>query len=241
MPKWGGLLALGGPFPFNLWWGLVTLGFWATLRRHPRLLTIVAWGALYLLGYSLLGVSAQPWYQYPLLLIANLMAGMGLIALIGWSARLRWPAVVRGSVAALLVAACTIALAVPTVRWIGRRKPPPYAASYHRMASWFHENTHANDSVAYIEIGYLGFYSDNRIVDLAGLLDRETAEHVARRDFSWAFWRARPDYYVHVPEFNWALGVIRKDPRFSRWYQPVVSMPGKLKHKLVIFKRIGTR
>jgi hypothetical protein len=241
MPHWGGPLALGGPAPFNLWWGLVALGLWATLRQHQHLSTLVAWGWLYVLGYALLGVAAQAWYQYPLLLVANLMAGIGLVQLLGWSARLRCPAAVRRSAAALLVAACTIALAMPTARWIRERRPPSYAESYHRLARWFHDNAPASASVAYIEIGYLGFYSDNRIVDLAGLLERETAEHVARRDFAWAFWRARPDYYVHVPEFDGLLGAIPRDPRFRQWYRPVARMPGKLKHELVIFRRIGRR
>jgi hypothetical protein len=241
MPRWGGPLAVGGDAPFNLWWTLVALGLATTLRLRRRWAALLAWAALYVLGYTLLGVGAMGWYQHPVLLTATLMAGLGLVELLTWGRRLPLSAPVKLVAAVAVVAVVTGASAAPTIRRIRQPRPVPYAENYARLGHWFREHTPVGASVAYLEIGYLGFYSDNKIIDLAGLLDREVAAHVAVGDFAWAFWQAQPDYYVYAPDFGLALARISQNPRFSREYRPLVRMPGKSEHELVIFQRVPGR
>lgn len=90
--------------------------------------------------------------------------------------------------------------------------------------------------MAYIEIGYLGYYTDNRIIDLAGLTLPDLVPHIAEGDFAYGFWHYTPDYYVYLPEFDWALGNIRANPEFDRQYQPVVTLPGPSESDFVIYR-----
>ncbi|MCB0080687.1 MAG: hypothetical protein KDE47_07155, partial [Caldilineaceae bacterium] len=81
--------------------------------------------------------------------------------------------------------------------------------TYRALTDWLRTNTTAQESVAYIEIGYLGYFSQNRIVDLAGLVDPAVTAHIASDGFSWGFEAYHPDYYVDNPAFDWALGDLR--------------------------------
>jgi hypothetical protein len=73
------------------------------------------------------------------------------------------------------------------------------APIYTAIADWLNHNTQPEDSIAYLEIGYLGFYSQNRIVDLAGLTDPLIASHIAKDGFTWGFWHYQPKYLVFNP------------------------------------------
>ena len=108
------------------------------------------------------------------------------------------------------------------------------------LSRWFRENTKPDESIAYIEIGYLGYYTDNRIIDLAGLVLPDVTPHVAKGDFAWAFWHYKPDYYIHMQDFNWALASIRADPAFDNMYRPVASLTGGpvFRSDFVIYKRV---
>ena len=84
----------------------------------------------------------------------------------------------------------------------------------------------------------MGYYTDNRIVDLAGLVTADIVPHVAQGDFAWGFWRYEPDYYVYLPDFDWALASIRSDPRFDREYHSIAVLPGPGQTDFVIYKRL---
>ncbi|MDO8969559.1 MAG: hypothetical protein Q7U74_02660, partial [Saprospiraceae bacterium] len=111
--------------------------------------------------------------------------------------------------------------------------------SYTALAQWFRENTESSASIAYIEIGYLGYYTNNRIIDLAGLTLPEIVPHIANKDFAWGFWHYRPDYYIYLSDFDWALGSIKSDPRFEEQYKPIATLSGPREANFVIFKQIN--
>lgn len=90
--------------------------------------------------------------------------------------------------------------------------------------------------MAYHEIGYLGYYSDNRVVDLLGLIDPEIAPNVAALDFSSAFWSRRPDYFVHLAGSRFLAGIVRH-PEFGLAYRPVAQLPGYDGQGLTVYRR----
>jgi hypothetical protein len=113
----------------------------------------------------------------------------------------------------------------------------PRAESYVNLAEWFRVNTRPEDSIAYLEVGYLGYYTSNRIIDLAGLIMPDVVSHVAEDGFDWAFWYYQPDYYVHLPDFDWALGGIINVSAFKRSYKSVVNLPGPRDTDFTIYEK----
>jgi hypothetical protein len=109
------------------------------------------------------------------------------------------------------------------------------APSYLALCQWIEENTRPSQSIAYVEVGYLGYFTDNRIIDLMGLTTPDIASHIARRDFAWGFWHHEPDYFVYRQDFDWALGQIRADPRFEHQYDSVATLPGPGEADFIIY------
>ena len=67
---------------------------------------------------------------------------------------------------------------------------------YERTGEWLKVNTRPADRIGYLEIGYLGYYSQRPIIDALGLVTPEVASHIASGDFSWAYATYRPEYII---------------------------------------------
>jgi hypothetical protein len=81
-PSWGKQLTWGR-FPFvNLWWILVLIGLITVVVQKRKWLFFLIWILAYIGGYSILGVSAYAWYQLPIVFVANILLGLGLITCI---------------------------------------------------------------------------------------------------------------------------------------------------------------
>ena len=127
-------------------------------------------------------------------------------------------------------------LSKPTINVILNYGGDPRAESYLELSKWIREHTQPHESIAFIEIGYLSYYTNNRIIDLAGLTIPDIVRHVADGDFSWGFWHYRPDYYVYLPDFDWALASIKINPKFEQCYQPVATLVGPRDTDFTIYK-----
>jgi hypothetical protein len=237
VPSWGRSFAVQA-LPFiNVWWLVVLIGLADSVLRRRQWLLFVGWISLYILGYTILDVSAYWWYQLPILFVLTLLFGLGLVR----SVELLFKHIRRRTLAlglsTILVVVLLLAMAIPTVRATLRYTGDPRGESYTVLGRWFRDHTAASDSVAFIEIGYLGYYADNRIVDLTGLVTPDITPHVGEGDFAWGFWQYQPDYYVSLPDFDWALASIMADPRFAQQYQPVATLPGPRETDFVIYQR----
>jgi len=238
IPNWELQFAIGHHPGLNLWWGLVLLGAFHIAARNPRWLLFPAWAALYIAGYAALGVPDSTTYQAPVHFVALIVSGFGFVALIHFALRLKGSLRIVSVCGAVAAVAGFLYVMIPYRAALHLQARGDWTApTYTQMGLWFHDNTQPSQSVAYIEIGRLGYYSGNRIIDLAGLLDPEVARHVARRDFAWEFYRALPDYYVHLADFDWALKDIRANPEFGKRYEPVAGMPSPTKSDFVIYAR----
>jgi hypothetical protein len=65
----------------------------------------------------------------------------------------------------------------------------------------------------------------------------EVVPHVVEDGFDWAFWYYQPDYYVHLPDFEWAVGEIINAPAFRRSYKTVANLPGPRDTDFTIYKK----
>lgn len=239
LPRWGNSFALGG-LPFvNFWWVVVIIGFIDVLLRKRRWLILLVWVILYILGYTLLNVSAAYWYQLPILFVQNLLFALGIIKIIEFLTQKIKPRNLAWGVSILFTILMIVILSVPTFNGILEYQGDSRGESYSALSQWFYENTEPSESIAFIEIGYLGYFTDNRIIDLAGLVLPDVIPHIAEGDFEWGFWKYEPDYYVYLADFDWALADIRADSRFGQEYQPVATLSGPRETDFIIFERIN--
>jgi hypothetical protein len=239
MPLWGKSFTIE-VLPFvNFWWGIVLIGFIDVLLRKRRWLILVGWITLYISGYILLDVSAYWWYQLPILLVLNLFFGLGIIKIVEILNRYIKPHNLSLGISVLFTSVLVFVLAKPTFNAMLTYQGDARGESYTALSRWFYEHTNSSESIAFIEIGYLGYYTDNRIIDLAGLVLPDVVPHIAEGDFAWSFWQYKPDYYVYLPDFDWALAGIRADPRFNQQYQPVATLRGPRETNFIIYELIS--
>ena len=72
---------------------------------------------------------------------------------------------------------------------------------YREAAAWMRSHGGADASLAATEIGYLGYFTDLRVVDLHGLIHPAVQGRMERRDYSW--WQALEPRFVVVHEPPW--------------------------------------
>lgn len=158
-----------------------------------------------------LRIPAYPWYyalpMYTLLVLASLGADVGLSALA------KWP-----TVRVLAAATTAVVFVVAGLRFMADG-PDAYRADYVAVGQWLRDNTDPQATVAAMEIGKIGWYSQRDMVDYLGLLDSQANEAVARADFLWWPSHYQPDYWV-------TQGVFVDEPFFrspclQRSFEPV--------------------
>jgi hypothetical protein len=247
IPEWSRWLApsiVPNTLPFlSLPWFLVAIGIISTVRKKRKWLIFLSWGMAYIVGYTLLGVAAYPWYRLPVTFILQILLALGLIASVEFTSELSNRhgmklRIVGRAASTVLVGIVIAAIGMQSIDRALEYPSDPRRESYLGLCNWIRENTQPSESIAYIEIGFLGYYTDNRIIDLAGLTTPEITPHVADGDFAWGFWYNEPDYYIYLPDFDWALAGIQADPRFSQQYKQIATLRGPREADFTIYKRV---
>jgi hypothetical protein len=236
-PTWGRQLWLAGMPLLNLWYALVVFGLVVAVRSARPLLVPVAWTACYVIGYSALGVAGYPWYGLPVLFTLSLLFGLGLAAAVGFVSRLPFRHHAAVIAATVLTAVVIARLATPTVRTAIATEPSERKIAYRELAHWLDGHAEPRHSIGYHEIGYLGYYTDLRIVDLMGLVTPDVTPMVAEGDFAWGFWHHRPDYFVHLEGSGFQTAIV-SDPRFAAGYRTVVRLPGFNARSLTVYRHV---
>jgi hypothetical protein len=206
---------LGWFVVWDVWWLnpyliFVGLGLIWAARRARILLALVLWGALYLGAYAILNPSPYWWYRQHVVFVMQALAGVGIAGawIIARSRATKLRRVAATLCGLVLVAGLLYpAWSVTAGRfssYLGDRRGPAYRA----VAEWLNDNTSPEERVAFMEVGYLGFYTSNNIVDLVGLTDPEIARNLANGGYAWGFWHYAPEYYVQDELFDWAVGSI---------------------------------
>lgn len=199
-----GFLALAESYATQWQWLLKSIlafvGLFPLLKRFQSWVFLIAWSALYFLGFSLLGVSAYFWYYAPLIPGFLILTGLGaetvlnkLHALVP-QYRQVIPLVALLFVGFLLIADLNSLLAL-------RQQRDPRYEIYRAAGVWLQQNTPEDALTAALEIGILGYYAQRPMIDFAGLLQPAVARQlVGDRDYEAAaiftLEQYHPDYLV---------------------------------------------
>jgi hypothetical protein len=206
---------------------LLALALWAVaeaVRRRRsipggRLAAVLGfWLLAHEAAYRLLGVPFAPWYHVPL--VNGFLAAAALGALLLASRFL------RGTVLPVIAAAVLLLpVLIPSGIWVTRqwgRPPDPRWAGYVEAARIIRQT---GGSVAAVEIGFLGYFSDTPVLDLMGLVSPAALEARQRGDLAGLVARQRPDYLLDVALFRpQVLAPILADPRIAAEYQEVAVL-----------------
>jgi hypothetical protein len=185
-------------WPYLLEAGLAGIGiafmFW---RARPWAL-FLAWTMLYFLAYSALGVSSYYWYYAPLVPGFIMLLGLGVsgISKILTSSRTK-PFYNIITVAFLLLIVLAQAYELGKLRL----RPDNRLVIYEVVGEWLRAQTPPDASVGTLEVGIIGFYSQRRMIDFAGLIQPEVSNqlttHTTYEDAAlWAVEHYHPDYLV---------------------------------------------
>jgi hypothetical protein len=220
-PRLGmGLLFFGG------------VGIGEVRHRLRPLLPLVAWTALYLLAF--LRAPNFTWYYVPALPGLIVLGVAGLCALgrplLTWTVgKSRGQ---RGLVLAVHGLAVTGVLGVAGVdlndqrEFINRTHGPEVAGTYRAIAQWLRESTAPTARVGIPEVGYVGFFSDRRVLDLAGLCSPEVIPYLRKRAYEAVVQDFRPDYMVLTTERHRPIhNAISNSPWFRAHYVERARFP----------------
>jgi hypothetical protein len=172
----------------------IALGLLYALLADRRWLTLVAYTVIYTAGYTLLNVPVAEWYYAPLTPGLILLAALGVGAFADSISHITHYALRFTPV--VIVAAIGALLLIPEYRastQLIAQGPDWKALAYPVVGRWIRDNTAPTISLATIDIGHLGYYSQRRIVDMAGLVQPDVAGHIAQGDFNYAVRAYNPD------------------------------------------------
>lgn len=137
-----------------------------TRSLAPALIWTVCWFGLFATAKLIL----FGWYLVPPLPIYLAIAAFGFIECVQWVAGAIHP------IRRWLPAACCMAIVIGSAsalpglqRWLSRVQADEDA--FRRpVGEWLRDHTHAGDTIMVESIGYIGYYSQRRILDAAGLV-----------------------------------------------------------------------
>lgn len=138
--------------------------------------------------YFAVGIPAYAWYYalptYSLLVFASVGFDSG-IRLLTTQPMVRLASVATLA-AILVIAGLQLSITSPTRDRI----------DFEEVGAWLRENTQPSSTIAAMEIGKIGWFSQRQMVDYLGLLDSGANGAVARGDFLWWPSHYQPDYWV---------------------------------------------
>jgi hypothetical protein len=232
---------------------LSVLGVLASFWKGRGWLPFFAWIVAQTAGYLALDLPFYHWYIAHIGLGLSVLAALG-VALpmwvdssdMGWSdvrvalRRCRYPPLAR-TLGFAFVSLCLLLVAVSSVRaaesyHIGM--PNPCNRIYVKTGRWLAGHTPPDSSVAYLEIGQIGYYSRRPIVDVLGLVTAGAAQRVAKNDFLWVYLAYQPDYIIYNAIFDNWIGAVLDQSWFQEAYHRVkrIRDPG-YPTRLIIFEK----
>lgn len=176
---------------------LAAIGTAASLQARRWLaLFLLAWAAVYTLGIEWANPLVFQRYSLHLLFVAQALAAMGLAAITAAAVRSRWPA--RTAWTVIVGASCAWMLianerAFSTLREGSGTKLAPESRA---LCRWFNTHAEPQRSIALDGIGYPGYFTPNRIIDLSGMLDPGVVELVREGGIESSLQQMAPDFVV---------------------------------------------
>lgn len=182
-------------------------GIVIALARKVHWWPILLWTTGYAVGYTILGVLRFAWYYPPLIPALALLVGAGISGFIEFVAS-RWQLLKTGNRRQVMATLLIIAVLVPNLLWLNHRSSPQIdqrTKTYIEVGQWLNTHTPVDSSVALLEIGIIGYYSNRTVVDTMGLVTPAMIGHldnwlqtlIFAVNYSW------PDYIVALRNTAW--------------------------------------
>jgi hypothetical protein len=213
----------------------VVVGLVVMWKRARWVCLLVAWGAVHLLGYMLLGVTPYYWYYAPLVPGLVGAAALGIVQSLRWLSSKRIGRLGTWGLGVAWVGLLLLALVRSDwamVRAFDGPVPPPddpvskvlpeaKVFPYRLAGHWLRANTPPDALVGVTEVGVMGYYAERPMLDFLGLLEPDVAEALARGDLTWALLRYQPDYLALTAVSPLYAYDLRADLWFQAAYAPV--------------------
>ena len=229
---------------FGIAWPAVLLlgaaGCWPLATRAGRPGRLLAlFGLAVAVAYPLLRVPFFAWYILPCVIVT--IYGIAYFAGAAGSALAARVPSLRSARA--LFAVCIFALLAFTTLsrswWFFQGfHPAAYLQSYRRGAEWIKANSAPDASIAYVEIGVLGYYSERPILDLMGLVTPEARPYVLQNDYLGALKEQPTEFILLHPRSR--MVAILDAHWFKRRYREVMRFEdpgGSQRASLQIYRR----
>lgn len=222
----------------NWLWILLLLpaasGLWRIVRNQGGLVgrvlrAYLLWVTLYLLGYTILGVAGYHWYSVPVIIAILALGAMGLPfnedpdpagGREGRISRYSGKGAASVALALLIVFLCLEARTVLR----NRGMPTLSTTLYPLIAERLNDLAGPEESVAYLEIGVLGYMFHGRTLDLLGLSGEIGHGQIARGNLIWGLMKMQPDWYIDVAPFSFMTGYVVDEPWFPEAYSLVETV-----------------
>lgn len=178
---------------------------WKLEYRFPSI--FVGFGLIQISAYSILSApSAYFWYRVPggvtvivatIIGLAHLGRILKKVTASATSVLTRYGWRLGSGILATLAALTFVAHGYLLLQGFG--KSYPLSEEKRTVGLWLNKNSKPGDVVAGTEIGYLGYYSDRKILDMLGLLDRAAIAPLKAGQWDW-WLQENPEYIViHDP------------------------------------------
>jgi arabinofuranosyltransferase len=175
-----------------LFLSLVTFAFFGVFKLGWSSLNIitVVFLCLLLSFYCIINIPNYHWYNAPFIYFMFIYSGLGLGLILD-----KILSVDKYRFLVALIGGMLISSALISRLELGAPDHP-----YSKIADWFVDNTESSASIAMVEIGIIGFFSDRTIIDILGLVNPHNAKLIGQRDYSGWLEHYDPDYiFVHDP------------------------------------------
>ena len=151
----------------------------ALRSRRSALKPAIAWAMIYLAAFLLSRVLLFNWYLVPPLPIYEMLAGIGLAA---GMKRVHgtMPPWLRSTLIPITVATAAIGCGVATGLTL-RRSQLIEENAQNPAGRWLDANSSSTDRILLEPIGYIGYYSHRRIIDMIGLVSRRSCSSIRVR------------------------------------------------------------
>jgi len=202
----GAGLAIGDPL-FSLWLFLLGLGVYAVARAKRReLLLLPLFPPVYAVLMYLGRAPKYEWYLAPMLFPSLFLGGAGVGRIISWvgARKADWRLRAAAAICIGVLMALAITNGAPNLPKRVRHTKLFQENEFglrRAVGLWLRDNTPTDASVAMEAIGYQGYYSNRRIIDMAGLVTPRVIEFKASTGsnavlFNRIVTELRPDYIV---------------------------------------------
>ncbi|HXU29912.1 MAG TPA: hypothetical protein VN851_04975 [Thermoanaerobaculia bacterium] len=206
---------------------------------------LVGYGAVNALVYPLFGVPFSIWYVFPFAAAILFGAGAAVSSTLRRAKEAhragRRTLYVLGSIAVLIVNWTFIGSIFWNLSWLEDFAEVPRQQAYREAALWIRQNSAPDESIAFGEIGVLGYTSDRTVEDLMGLVTPRSLPYIAKKDLLGAF-LAHPTPLVLFHTERRSTRPIVSQPWFRRAYREVARFPqSDGGGEVVVFRRVPGR